>query len=182
MRRRRRAEWVLLVRTLGYGATAISLVVTGAAGLIDGNAAGIAGPVAGGIAGALAGLFGYVAFDLRRKPSPLRPSWTSGFDRVRSVTLGISASVVGIFGLVAIVFGLIGLLRGRQFAAPIDVGIFLLAVGAMSGTTAWALATRGDGQHVVKGLGHPNPNMAKAAVNLLTRMSAQEMFEGAPIG
>lgn len=138
---RRRAEWVLLVRTFGYGAIAASLIVTGAAGLIDGDTLGIAALAGGGIVGAMAGLFGYLTFNLRRRPFPLRPSWTPSFGRfgqVRSVTLGISASVLGIAGLAAIVLGMIELSRGQQFTGLIDAGIFLLAVGAIGGTTAWA--------------------------------------------
>jgi len=138
---RRRAERVFLARLCGYGAIAISLIVTGAAGLVDGDSVGVAGLVAGGIAGAIAGLFGYVLFKLRREPFPVRPLMTPSrgrFHRVRLLILAISAGILGIFGLAAIVVGLIELVRGRQFAGLTDAGIFLLAVGMMAGTTAWA--------------------------------------------
>ena len=142
---RRRAEWVLLARVFGYGAIAISLIVTGTGGLVDGDSVGVAGLVAGGIVGAMAGLFGYLLIKLSREPFPLRPLMTPSrgrFHRVRLVTLAISAGLLGIFGLAAIVLGVIELIRGRQFAGLTDAGIFLLAVGVISGTTARARCPR----------------------------------------
>lgn len=138
---RRRAELVLVVRAFAYGAIAASLLVTGAAGLVDGNTADIAVLVAGGIVGAMAVLFGYVASNMMRNPFPLQPSFTPGlgrFYRLRLVVLAISGGILGIFGLVAIVLALVELFRGRQFTGLIDAGIFLIAIASMAGVTAWA--------------------------------------------
>ncbi|WP_204250947.1 Rossmann-fold NAD(P)-binding domain-containing protein, partial [Saezia sanguinis] len=64
-------------------------------------------------------------------------------------------------------FILISRLRPSMAAAP-SRRKYVVNVSAMEGVFA-----RG-----YKGAGHPHTNMAKAALNMLTRTSAREMFEG----
>jgi hypothetical protein len=139
--RRRRAEVVLSARAVGYGSIAVSLILTGAAALADGNTLGIAGLVVGAIAGAMAGLFGFAARALaRRAPSFFEPLTRplGAFERLRLVLLAISAGIIALVGVGAIALGIFGGLRRMEFYEAVDAGIFFLAMALMTGTRVWA--------------------------------------------
>ena len=137
----RRGELALLARAFGYGAIAVALIATGVALLIAGNTVGVAVLVAGSVAGGMAGLFGYVASLARQQPPPLLPPVFPGvsrFLRPRLIVLAVSSGLLGLFGIVAIVVGVVEHFRGHEFVLYIDVGVFLVAFALINGTTAWA--------------------------------------------
>jgi len=137
----RRGELAFLARALGYGAITVAFIATGVAGLIDGNMAGIAALVAGGVFGGMAGLYGYAASLARRQPPPLLPPVfprVSGFLRPRLIVLAVASGLLGLFGVLAIVVGVVEHFRGGEFVGYLDVGVVVLAYAWISGTTAWA--------------------------------------------